>query len=157
VAPQETEIRLKLGSHSIAVRRDAANKIWIEQCDADRTWRSPLRGLIGVYRTDPRTGPPHWALGGLVGAEQGVPAGVVGAVVWSEGREVGRSKIHQHSWLVGLAPEAARWKPAVLFLKADGSRWGSVFQFPRPLEDALGSERDQSPDGSGWSSYAPMR
>jgi len=149
--------RLALGPHRMVLLRDATGRIWIEQRSTERRWRSEVAGLMGVYRTDPRAGLTHWALAGLVGSDLGVPGTVTGVSVWLEGREVARAGIQELAWIVGLPSEAACWKPTVSFLNEDGSRWGSAFQFPQRLEEALGSQAGSSPDGSGWSPYASIQ
>jgi len=149
--------QLRLGPNLLQIRRTSGDRrFWLEQTNARRRWLTELEDGFNAYRTDPWIGDPYWILAEHMPATTpGRLAGVKTVVVALDGHEVGRSAVESTVWLVGLPPAAARWRPAIAYVANDGKvleEWKS----PLTLEETLGTSPDESPDGGGWVSYAPV-
>lgn len=150
------ERRFYVGPHVLALATDSIGRVWVYQEDTTRPWIAEMTGIASVFRTDPSSGIPHWALGGLVGGSGGLPSTVTDLVVTVEDREVARCAVAAPGWLVGLPPHAGHWRPTLTFRAPDGATYGSRLSFPGELVAALGSHPDESPDGTGWTTFAPL-
>lgn len=145
-------LELDAGPHRIVVTENADGRCWMRQIDSPRPWVDELLGLCSTFRTDPTCGEPYWLLGGRCRPEDGVEVDVATVIVSDVPGGRQQASPTRGLWLVALPPSPGDAQAVLTFVGVDGAEIWPPKRLA-PLTSRLGSNRDDSPGGGGWSSY----